>query len=130
MTRKCLVYATFLTVAALLASDLGWAKPILDSRAIRAVVMEASGEGYIGMVAVAEAIRNRGSLKGVRGAYAYHYEPLWVWKQAEAAWKASANTNLVHGATHWENVKRFGLPRWARNMKVTAIIGRHYFFCC
>lgn len=99
--------------------------------AIRAIVGEAANQGLDGMTAVAEAIRNRGSLSGVYGVKAPHAdrEPSWVWAQAEKAWKASAGSDLVHGATHWESTD-FKTPRWARGkgVIVTAQIGKHRFY--
>ena len=82
------------------------------------------------MLAVAGAIRNRGSLKGVCGVKAKHVDkqPAWVWRQAELAWAMSATNDITHGATHWENVKAFSIPYWAKDMRVTLVLGDHTFF--
>jgi len=87
-------------------------------RAIRAIIGEASNQGYIGMVAVACAIRNRGTLKGVYGENAKHVsnEPQWVFDLAEKAWLESMNKDITSGATHWENIKAFGTPYWVKDM--------------
>lgn len=106
---------------------------IPSSLAVRAIIGEASGEGYQGMLAVAEAIRNRGHLKGVYGLEAAHIskEGPEVWKAAKRAWAASERSNTVHGASVWGNaadVKKFKKASWFRNCKQTAKIGSHYFF--
>jgi spore germination cell wall hydrolase CwlJ-like protein len=95
------------------------------------IIGEAEGEGYIGMLAVGEAIRNRGTLKGVYGCKAprvvgrkYSNATL---KIATKAWLDSKNTNTVKGATHWEGTA-FKVPYWAKSMKVTATIGRQRFY--
>lgn len=101
-----------------------------DALAVKAIMGEASNQGYEGMVAVGEAIRNRGTLKGVYGVKAKHIykEPAWVWNQAEKAWRESAGSNLVKGADHWENTTAFGTPYWAKSMVVTAKIKDHTFY--
>lgn len=97
--------------------------------AIRAIVGEAEGESYVGKVAIAEAIRNRGTLKGVYGVNSLRLakSPKWVWKDAEKAWRESAHTNLVNGADHWESTD-FKVPSWAKKMTKTATIGKHVFY--
>lgn len=47
---------------------------------------------------------------------------------AKKAWAESAKSNLTKGATHWENVKAFGKPKWASKMKKTVTIKDHVFF--
>lgn len=70
---------------------------------VRAVMGEASGEGFTGMKAIACAIRNRGTLKGVYGLRAKHIdkEPKRVWDMAQKAWEESAKEDITNGATHW-----------------------------
>ena len=101
-----------------------------EAQAVRAIIGEASGEGLMGMTAVAEAIRNRGHLRGVYGATSRHVdtEPRWVWEMAREAWVNSRVTNLVKGADHWENTKAFGEPYWAKSMVKTAQVGSHSFY--
>lgn len=96
------------------------------------VIGEAEGEGYNGMLAVSEAIRNRGTLKGVYGCNAkrvtgrlYSDETLRI---ASQAWKDSRGfSDITHGATHWEGTA-FPVPYWAEGMIVTATIGRQRFY--
>lgn len=100
------------------------------NQAILAIVGEAENQGLIGMTAVAEAIRNRGTLKGVYGLKSPRLKkaPKWVFSMARKAWEDSQNSNLTNGATHWENTKSFGVPYWAKPMKKTAVIKDHAFY--
>ena len=104
--------------------------PISEKRAIKAILGEARGGGYEAMYAVACGIRNRGTLKGVRGVNAF-MEPISgdLYQLASKAWHTSEDgPDVTHGGTHWENVKKFGKPRWTRKMAETAIIGDHVFY--
>ena len=100
-----------------------------DKQAVKAIVGEASGEGYRGMLAVASAIRNRKTLKGVYGLNAKHVknEPQWVWEKAKKAWLESKVKDVVDGADHWESV-HFPEPKWAKNMIPTVKVGNHQFW--
>ncbi len=93
---------------------------------------EAANQGKVGMLAVACAIRNRGNLNGV---YGLNHNPKWmydqpqyVWDRAHAAWLQSATNDITFGATHWENVKAFGVPYWAKDMQKTILIKDHQFY--
>ncbi len=108
-----------------------------QERAWEAVIMtEAAGESYEGQVAVAEVLRNRGwtprGFAGIRRPDLAHFlaqQPPTVRARAQQALRmARAGSNLVGGATAFENVETFGLPRWAGTMEATAKIGRHTFF--
>ncbi len=103
---------------------------IQDQPAIRAIVGEAANQGYTGMLAVAGAIRNRGTLQGVYGLRnpAADRQSREVWARARQAWAASATNDITGGATHWENVRAFGMPAWARAMRKTVCIKDHQFF--
>jgi hypothetical protein len=130
-------------VAALIGAMLGFVTPssadsglkTRDSRldpqsAIRAIVGEAANQGAVGMHAVASAIRNRGTLRGVYGAKnpIADRQPAYVWQRARDAWSRSATNDITFGATHWENVKAFGSPYWSKSMIVTTNIGEHTFY--
>ena len=105
-------------------------KELSEPLVIRAIIGEASSEGYRGMLAVAEAIRNRGHLGGVYGVRAGHVdrEPPWVWERARRAWTESATSNLVKGADHWHNVEREGHTYWTKVMTKTVKIDSHTFY--
>jgi len=101
-----------------------------DEQAIRAIIGEAANQGEIGMTAVAEVIRTRGSLKGIYGYKASHVDkqPAWVWKQARRAWYASKTTNYTRGAQHFENIKAFGCPYWVKDCYETFRYKDHVFY--
>lgn len=120
-------------IAAFMVSALFWAivliagctlaKPahaqdIDDGDAIKAIIGEAENQGYKGMLAVACAIRNRGTLKGVYGIRAprvknYLYSRA-THRMAFLAWHESEKHDITNGATHWENIKAFGCPSWVK----------------
>ena len=72
---------------------------------VRAIIGEASNQGYQGMLAVACGLRNRGTLSGVYGLNAAHVdnEPEWVWQSAMQAWFESEK-NLVHNGEYWGSI--------------------------
>ena len=98
-----------------------------DEIEIHCIMGEARGEGLIGMTAIAEAMRNRGTLKGVYGCKATFSEPNWVWRIARQAWLDSYDSNLTKGATHWESTD-FVIPYWVKAMDITVTIGKHVFY--
>ena len=87
------------------------------------------------MLSVAFAIRNRGTLKGVYGLKApriikrlYSKE---TYEMAKHQWEISGNgCDITKGANHWENVKAFGDPYWAKSCTETVTIGSHNFYRC
>lgn len=105
-----------------------------DTRTVNAIIGEAENQGYEGMLAVACAIQNRGTLKGVYGEHAPRvtgkkYSKA-ILKQAQKAYRESLNADnceFVGGATHWESVD-FKVPYWAKSMEVVAKIGKHIFY--
>lgn len=140
---KWIVFAIGLLTLLSISAQISFAAEIDPNQAIQAIFGEARGEGrrwddwdgkLVAMTAVGEAIRNRGHLKGVYGLYADSKDPEWVeekcLKLAKKAWEMSATTNLVKGADHWENLKVFGVPYWAKDksMKKTVKIGDHQFY--
>jgi hypothetical protein len=108
------------------------AAEIPEDRAVKAIIGEAENQGYTGMLAVACAIRNRGTLKGVYGEKA----PRVVQKKysqkiydlAKKAWRESLNSDITNGGDHWENVTAFGVPSWAKNMKLVYQHKDHNFY--
>lgn len=103
---------------------------IPEELAVKAIMGEASNQGADGMLAVACAIRNRGTLRGVYGVKAKHIykEPKQIWDQARAAWRKSASFDCTNGATHWENTKAFGTPTWAKKMQLVYVCKDHRFY--
>ena len=110
------------------------AEEIPKERAVNAIIGEAEGEGYEGMLAVACAIRNRGTLKGVYGETARrvreHLYGAKVFVNAVRAWEESShedNCAFIGGATHWEGTA-FKTPYWAKDMRITATIKNQRFY--
>jgi hypothetical protein len=103
---------------------------ISNDKAVRAIVGEAANQGRCGMLAVAGAIRNRGTLRGVYGVKnpIADKQPAYVWQRAREAWAMSATNDITRGATHWENTKAFGKPYWASSLTITTNIGCHTFY--
>ena len=127
---KRAVILVFITAVLVVAFIPGYkAAELSDKQCIRAVIGEASNQGYEGMLAVAVGIRNRGTLKGVYGANAKHVdnEPMWVWKIAKRAWRDS-EFNKIHTGTHWENIKAFGTPYWVKDMIEVYRLDDHIFY--
>ena len=112
---------------------------------IQTLILEAENQGYEGMVAVGEVIRNR-ALKACR-------TPEWVcmrpkqfscWNEpkkaqkrlsgvsgeifqlASKAWVASSESLQTRGSTHY-HTKAIS-PYWAKWKRPTAIIGDHIFY--
>jgi spore germination cell wall hydrolase CwlJ-like protein len=91
---------------------------------IRCIIGEAADQGFEGMTAVGEAIRNR--VYGCKSKMP-DTQPEWVWVKAREAWEKSKHSNLVNGATHWESID-FPAPWWADDMIETVKIRKHIFY--
>lgn len=118
----------------LMMCSVCFAGEIPQDRAINSIIGEAEGEGFLGQLAVACAIRNRGTLKGVYGERSnrvknHLYSDL-TYDQAEGAWVMSAHPEYcenIDGATHWEGTA-FPEPAWAKGMVLTATINHQRFY--
>lgn len=100
---------------------------LTEREAVSCILGEARGEGLIGMTAVGEAMRNRGTIKGVYGC-GYVPKPTDPIKEAKQAWEDSEYTNITNGATMWENIIAFGKPSWYNCVVETITIKNHTFF--
>ena len=126
------MYNILLVLFLLFTTTTAYAVP--RTGAIYSIIGEAEGEGPKGMLAVACAIRNRGTLKGVYGQYANRvtnreFSEITL-MTATHAWdlsKDSDNCTFIGGATHWEGTV-FKTPYWSKGMKVTATIGHQRFY--
>lgn len=79
---------------------------IPDHLAVRALVVEAGGQQDEELCAHANALRNRGTLRGVYGLHAKHLstEPQWVFDRARRAWdRAKTGPDVVGGRTEWRS---------------------------
>ena len=104
-----------------------------DEQVVRAIIGEAGNQGFQGMYAVACAIINRGTLKGVYGLKSKQVdkEPAWVWKMARKAFSDAKKAIVAERAkygNHWENIKAFGNPKWAAKMKEVYRYKDHVFY--
>ncbi len=105
----------------------GAAAPITEQQAVQAILGEARGESDHGMLAVACAIRNRNSLRGVYGFSAKFTVTPALRDRAVAAWRFSAGCDIVGNADHWESTD-FKKPKWAAAMVQTVTVGKHVFY--
>jgi len=74
-----------------------------DQAAIRAIVGEAANQSDRAMLAVAGALRNRGTLDGVYGynAPVTRSSTSAVWARAARAWAQSAHQNIARGCRYF-----------------------------
>lgn len=124
--------ALALLIFALLIPSISYAAEIPQDMAVKAILGEAEDQGFNGMLAIAVGIRNRGTLKGVYGVKAKRPNtpgmiPVRYWDMARRAW-AESETNRIHEADHWENIKAFGKPRWADSMQEVYRVKDHVFY--
>ncbi len=87
---RAYIYPLSVALAVSIAVFMFWPK-ICMSDAIDAIVGEASNQDYDTMICVAQAIRHRGTLKGVNGYHARHnkVESTDTWEMAAQAWDES-----------------------------------------
>ncbi len=102
-------------------------------RAARVIAAEAADEGFGAMTAVGEVIRARRGFKGfsvmTKDLDAFYLaQPRSIRLQARAAWTLSRLRFFSGGATHFENVVRFGRPSWSVGMTLTARWGGLEFY--
>lgn len=127
------VFATgTLRLAAAARND---ARVSYDLQLVKAVLGEAEGEPQEGKEAVACAIHNRGTLRGVYGlrnprVLKHLYSRASFDNAVVAVYMAQDQEYceaLIKGAQFWEGTD-FPTPYWAKSMKLTAVIGKQKFF--
>lgn len=108
---------------------------LTTKNAILSIIGEAENQGAKGMLAVACAIRNRGTLSGVYGLNAPrvrgHKYSQSTYTTALKVWNQSAipqSCGFIGSADGWENITAFGSPSWVRYSTLTAVIGDHRFY--
>ncbi|MCA9404315.1 MAG: hypothetical protein KC897_11075 [Candidatus Omnitrophica bacterium] len=121
---------TLLTIIAILLLAVKvQAGTVPEELGVRCVIGEAEDQGIEGMTAVAEAIRNRGHVRGVYGCRSPRIKKAAgsVWELARWAWDRSEFTNSVKGADHWHSDRE---PRawWEKYGTRTVKIGSHKFY--
>lgn len=105
-----------------------------EENIIKSILGEARGEGDAAMYAIASAIRNRGTLKGVYGFNAKMEDiSPELWQRADRAWWTSEwEGDTVHGGTHWlsdydrEHCKSWRV--WIADYKAVARVGTTTFY--
>ena len=115
-----------------------------DKTAVETILLESLGEGYMGMVAVGEVIRNREKLfkkKSETVCLMPKQFSCWNDKQkareflkknrlyyfvAYTAWLASKASSLTRGATDYHATSV--TPYWAEVYRISVRIGNHYFY--
>lgn len=110
---------------------------IPKDKVILAVIGEAEDQDFIGMIGIACAIRNRGTLKGVYGLNAprviNHKYSQGTYDLAYEAVEIASNERtldyctFIKGADYWESIK-FKKSYWAKDMVETYRHGDHVFY--
>lgn len=101
------------------------ASDIPEDVAVTCILGEARGEGYIGMLAVAEAMRNRGHIGGVDGC-SYNPTDIDPIQTAFKAWHESKHSNVTNESDHWH--ANYMTPWWAEYGIKTVVVGDHIFY--
>ena len=98
--------------------------------AVNVIVSEGADQGLKGMICIGEVLRIRGSVKGFYGypSNRMKVQPKSVWEMAAQAWRQSAYTHYTKGADHFENVRSFGEPWWAKYCVKTYEYKDHVFY--
>jgi len=139
------VVIVFIAVLMTLTEDAKPAEITPPANLYKGIIGEAVCEGYDGMYAVACVYRNRLAKGLPLGCVALKRKDLdtFVKKQGvkyellakrivDGVFDLSDNNSKpndpTRGATHYENLVDFPMPRWAGNMRITAVIGKHTFF--
>lgn len=101
--------------------------------AVQVILGEAANQTFKGKIAVGEVIRERGEIKGfssmLKDLHAFEkQQPEKVRDEARLAWILSRFTNFTKDADHFDNIKQFGVPEWAKDMEKTVKIGNTQFY--
>ncbi|RKY32659.1 MAG: hypothetical protein DRP74_02145 [Candidatus Omnitrophota bacterium] len=106
----------------------------------KGIIAEAVSEGYIGMYAVACCYKNRIEQGLPLGCVALKRKDLNNFVKNQGVKYEIMAKNILDkvfyqngydvtlGATHYENIERYGYPYWAKEMLVTVKIGQHTFY--
>jgi spore germination cell wall hydrolase CwlJ-like protein len=104
------------------------------------LIAESVSDGYNGMYATACVVRNRLHNGLNTGLVALKRKDLHAFvKRQGVKYEYMAkdivskvfqqnSKDITRGATHYENINRYGIPRWAKNMVITIKIGEHTFY--
>lgn len=114
--------------------------PGIPANMWKGIMAEAVSEGRDGMYAVACCYRNRIAAGIQLGCVGLKRKDLDAFCEREG-YKQSAiardiifrvfqkrEPDVTGGATHYENIERYGVPYWAAGMQKTVKIGEHTFY--
>lgn len=116
------------------------AKPIYPTNLWKGLIAEDVSGGYKGMYAVACCVRNRLNNGMNTGLVGLNRKDLNQFVKREGVkYELMAKDiirkvfvenapDITRGATNYEAVKRYGLPKWAKGMVRTVTIGEHTYF--
>ena len=122
------------------AVSLVHAETILPNNLWKGLIAEDVAGGYQGMYAVACCVRNRLNAGLSHGLVAMKRPDLNRFVKREGRqYELMAKDilrkvflenapDVTRGATHYEAVERYGLPKWAKGMVRTTKVGEHTFF--
>lgn len=112
-----------------------------QEKAVQCILGEARGEyakyGENSLLAVAEAIRNRGTLQGVYGCKAdiskelSYLKARGIYKAAELAWVKSQSSKLIDGAQYWGSTivdKKWIATMKKAGYKLTYTVGNQAYY--
>lgn len=123
-------------LALCLIANCAHAAVIPEDKAIKCVIGEAENQGFIGMLALSHALRNRGTLKGCYGLNSprvrHHLYSHRIYLMAQKVWEQSSiDYDMTRGATGWGNAQdldKFAKCKWWRNCTITFMYRDHYFY--
>ena len=138
ITRLLLKAITIFVVAFFMFIQARAAEP--PNNLWQGLIGEAASEGYEGMYAVACVYRNRLKNNMPLGCVALKRRDLDAFVRREGRKVEYIAKDIIRkvfeengiditkGATHYENIETFGLPKWAYSMVRTVKIGNHTFY--
>jgi hypothetical protein len=122
------------------AGGYSFAQTPYPSNLWQGLIAEDVSGGYQGMYAVACCVRNRLNIGMNTGLVALKRKDLNVFVERQGrkyelmakdiirqVFEENAQ-DVTRGATHYENIERYGLPKWAKGMVRTTKIGEHTYF--
>lgn len=133
-----------LVLLLLMSCAVSWAEAreaeMYVNKYYKLIIAEAADQGYEGMYAVACVVRNRLSMGMDDGLCSKNRPDLdkfvkdqgvSITLQAKHICDRVFNRcgyDSTKGATHFENVEKYGMPSWRKDVRMTVKIGDHTFF--
>ncbi len=134
--RSGFILAICMGLCVLVVLFCGKVHAYTDQEAILSIIGEAESEPYLGKVAIAASIVNRGHLRGVYGLKSVrvlqHKYSQDVYDEAKLAWEYVKKNGVGNWqATGWGNagdIAQFKRKGWFKNCEVVAHVGSHWFY--